>query len=189
MGAIMRPRRVNLLLKVWPVLLALAALNVWVDLALADQATGLTRPAQYQQESGSRGSLQIRLQSEEGAQYPPGYLLLSDPSGRLAGADSRANYNYQEIPSATYSTENITAQQQAVLLYVDNAVSGTYSLRVIGVDSGPYILSMKGYDDAGNHADVRFTASLQPGEVHHYVIQYSNRGGASLKVRRTRAAE
>lgn len=174
----MRPRRADLVLKVWLALLALTALTVWGGSALA----------QYQEERGS-SSLQIRLQSEDGAEYPPGDLLLSDPSARLTGADSSANYNYQEIPGATYRAENISARQQAFLLYVDNAVSGTYSLRVIGVDSGRYILSMKGYDQAGNHADVRFTGGLQPGEVHHYVIQYSNRDGASLKVRRTRAAE
>ena len=74
-------------------------------------------------------------------------------------------------------------------LYVDPAVSGTYGLRVIGVDDGRYLLSMKGYDRAGNHADLRFTARLQPGEVHHYVIHYSNQGGASLRARRTQAAE
>jgi hypothetical protein len=116
-------------------------------------------------------------------------LVLSDPYARMTGSDSRANYTYQEIPGATYSSETISSQQQAFRLYVDRAVSGTYSLRVIGVDDGRYILSMDGYDQAGNHAKVRFTASLQPGDVHHYVIQYSNQGGASLRARRTPAAE
>ena len=142
-----------------------------------------------QSQAGSGGSLQIRIQSEDGAQYPPGDLVLSDPDARMTGSDTRANYTYQEIPGATYSAETISSQQQAFRLYVDNAVSGTYSLRVIGADSGRYILSMKGYDQAGNHADLRFTAGLQPGEVHHYVIHYSNQGGASLRARSDPAAE
>lgn len=156
---------------------------LWVGVAQAGKVT----PVQYQE--GSGGSLQIRLQSEEGAQYPPGDLILSDPEARMTGSNSRANYTYQEIPGATYRAENISNRQEAFRLEVDNAVSGTYSLRVIGVDYGRYILFMKGYDQAGNHADVRFTGGLQPGEVHHYVIHYSNRGGASLKVRRTRVIE
>ncbi len=171
----------------------LAVVTVWfLLLALPAMSLGGAQvtPAQYdQEESGAGGSLQIRIQAEDGAQYPPGDLVLSDPSARMTGSDSRANSNYQEIPGATYSAETISSQQQAFRLYINNAVSGTYSLRVIGVDSGRYSLSMKGYDQAGNHADLRFTASLQPGEVHHYVIQYSNRGGASLRARRTLAAE
>jgi hypothetical protein len=157
---------------VWLLLLALPTMIFWSPAA---QAAG--------------GSLQIRLQPEDGSQYPPGDLVLSDPSARMTGSDSRANDNFQEIPGATYSAENISAGRQAFRLSVDNAVSGTYSLRVIGVDSGRYLLSMDGSDQAGNHAKLRFTAGLQPGEVHHYVIHYSNRGGASLRARRTQAAE
>ncbi len=171
---------------VWLVLVLLLTLTEATPAAQAGQVI----PAQYSQaEPGSGGSLQIAIQSDEGAEYPPGDLVLSDPYARMTGSDSRANATYQEIPGATYSAETIFSQQQAFRLYVDNAVSGVYSLRVIGVDYGKYSLSMKGYDQAGNHADLRFTALLQPGEVHHYVIQYANRGGASLRARRTRAAE
>jgi hypothetical protein len=174
------------LMAVWLLLLVLPLL---IGEGAAAQA-GRVTPAQYsQEEPGSGGSLQIRLQAEDGAPYPPGDLVLSDPTARMTGADSRTNNAYQEIPGATYSNETISSQQQALRLYVGNAVSGTYSLRVIGVDPGRYLLSMKGYDQAGNHADLRFTAGLQPGEVHHYVIHYSNQGGASLRARRTQAAE
>ena len=167
-----------------------AFLVVWLLLLVLPSLIGAGMAAQYEQEEpGAGGSLQIRLQAEDGAPYPPGDLVLSDPYARMTGSDSRANYNYQEIPGATYSNETISSEQQALRLYVDPAVSGTYGLRVIGVDDGRYLLSMKGYDRAGNHADLRFTARLQPGEVHHYVIHYSNQGGASLRARRTQAAE
>jgi len=169
--------------------LVLLVLLIGIGAGTAAQA-GRVTPAQYsQEEPGSGGSLQISIQSDDGAQYPPGDLVLSDPYARMTGSDSRANYTYQEIPGATYSAATISSQQQAFRLYVDNAASGTYSLRVIGVDYGRYVLLMDGYDQAGNHAKVRFTALLQPGEVHHYVIQYSNQGGASLRARRTQAAE
>jgi hypothetical protein len=167
----MRSRGANLRGKVGLVFLAILMVSLWGG------------PAQ------AGASLQIRIQSEEGAQYPPGDLVLSDPDARMTGSDTRANYTYQEIPGAIYSAENISPRQQAFLLYVDQAVSGTYSLRVIGADYGRYILSMKGYDEVGDHADVRFTGGLKPGEVHYYVIQYSNRGGARLKVRRTGVSE
>ena len=180
----LRPQKLTLTL-VGLLFLALPLVSLWSALAQAAEVT----PAQYREEAGSGGSLQIRIESEDGAQYPPGDLVLSDPSARMTGSDTRANIDYQEIPGATYSGETISSQQHAIRLYVGNAVSGTYSLRVIGVDSGRYILSMKGYDEEGNHADLRFTGGLQPGEVHHYVIHYSNQGGASLRARRTSAAE
>ncbi len=167
--------------------LLLLALTLLMGAGTAAQAVQV-RPAQDDQGAGG-GSLQIRIESEDGAQYPPGDLVLSDPEARMTGSDSRANYTYQEIPGATYTAESVSSQQQAFRLYVDNAGSGTYSLRVLGVDSGRYVLLMDGYDQAGNHARVRFTALLQPGEVHHYVIRYSNMGGASLRARRTPAVE
>ncbi len=152
--------------------------------------TGKVAPAQYEPEApATGGSLQIRFQSDEGAQYPPGDLVLSDPEARLTGYDSRADYTYQEIPGATYSSETISSRQQAFRLYVANAQTGVYGLRVIGVDYGKYLLIMDGYDQEGNHARVRFTFLLQPGEVHHYLIQYSTRGGVSIKARRTRTTE
>jgi hypothetical protein len=145
--------------------------------------------AQYDQEPGAGGSLKIRIQSADGEPYPPGDMVLSDPYAQAMGHDPRYNRDYQEISWATFTQETISDQQNAFLMNVANAVSGTYSLRVIGVNPGRYILIMDGYDQEGNHANVRFTAGLQPGEVHHYLIHYSNQGGASLRARRTQAAE
>ena len=75
------------------------------------------------------------------------------------------------------------------MLQLRNASSGTYSLRVIGTAYGRYGLFVQGYDSSGSHADVSFRALLQPGQVHHYLITYFNRGGASIKARRTRTTE
>jgi len=177
------------LMAVWFWLLVVAALIFTGAAAQAAQAPTLTSPVQYRGAAASLGSLEIRIQSADGESYPPGDMVLSDPYAQAMGHDPRYNRDYQEISGATYTQETISGQQNAFLMNVANAVSGTYSLRVIGVNPGRYILIMDGYDQAGNHANVRFTALLESEEVHHYVIQYSNRGGASLKARRTQAAE
>ena len=70
--------------------------------------------------------------------------------------------------------------------FVRNAVSGVYSLRVIGSDYGRYKLNLKGYDASMSRAEAEFIATIEPGAIHHYVVNYSNRGGARLDVRRTR---
>jgi hypothetical protein len=153
--------------------------------ALAGPPGGVT-PVQYQ----DTGTLYISIQSQEGRPEPPGELVLSDPSGDLAGYDPRYGRTYREIHGAAYTREELPGQadQEAAVLDLRQAVSGTYSLRVIGVEPGIYFLGMQGYDAAGNKADVSFSnAAIQPGEVHHYLIRYSNRDGASLKVRRTRS--
>jgi hypothetical protein len=60
---------------------------------------------------------------------------------------------------------------------------------VIGTSRGRYSLSIKGYDASGSHADVAFRFMIEPGEIQHYLIDYSNRNGASLNARRTRTTE
>lgn len=176
----------SVLMAIWLLLLALPTSFFTGATAQGGQAMA----AQYDQEEvGSGGSLQIRIQSADGESYPPGDMVLSDPYAQAMGHDPHYNSNYQEISGATYTQETISSQQNAFLMNVANAVSGTYSLRVIGVNPGRYLLIMDGYDPAGNHTKVRFTAGLHPGEVHHYVIHYSNQGGASLRARRTPAAE
>ena len=71
-----------------------AFLVVWLLLLVLPSLIGAGMAAQYEQEEpGAGGSLQIRLQAEDGAPYPPGDLVLSDPYARMTGSDSRANYN------------------------------------------------------------------------------------------------
>ncbi len=186
----MRLRPKNLALAaVWFLLLALPIMSFGTAAAQADQAAGLTKPVQYQGGSAGGGSLHIRILSEDGEQYPPGNMLLIDPYGQALGFDSRSNRDYHEISGATYTQETVSSQQYAFLMNVSDAVSGTYGLRVIGVNPGRYLLTMDGYDREGNHANVRFTAMLEPGEVQHYVIRYSNVGGASIRARRTSVTE
>ncbi len=174
----------SVLLVVWLLLLMVPS---FMGAGAAAQAGPVT-PAQYVREAPASGdSLQIRIRSDEGAQYPPGDLLLSDPSARMSGSDTRNTY--REIPGAIYSQESISRSQYAFLLDVDNAVSDTYSLRVIGVDPGKYYLSMTGFDQTGARADISFTALLEPGQVHHYLIDYSNLSGARIRARRTQVTE
>ncbi|RJR32424.1 MAG: hypothetical protein C4567_18815 [Deltaproteobacteria bacterium] len=184
-----------------PLLLLLAAgLAGLYGTALAQpgRAQGPAVPPQYeegQEEApaapGFRGALDIRLRSGEGKLNPPAEMVLNNPAGESAGFDPRYNYTYQEIPGGTYKRMVVNGYPsiEETVLYIDNAVGGAYSLRVIGTDYGQYALSMKGYDRDMSHADLLFTIMIQPGDVHHYVINYSNVGGASLNARRTRTRE
>jgi hypothetical protein len=156
-------------------------------------------PAQYDEENEAeapvpeyRGGLDIRCLSDEGRTLPPVEMVLSNPFGETVGFDPRYQMTYQEIPGASYKREVVpgSPETEAEVLTVRNAVSGTYSLRVIGVELGTYSLFFKGFDKSRLHADVQFPhAKIKPGYIHHYLIRYSNRGGPSLEVRRTLITE
>jgi hypothetical protein len=163
--------------------------------ALGAPGEAVARPAQYEAEEegpaepepGFRGALDLRIQSLEGRPYSPAEMVISNPFGETAGYDPRADYTYGEIPGGDYWWEEIPGTaSNASVLYIRNAVSGTYSLRLIGTDYGTYRLAMKGYDRYSSHADVEFTMRIEPGAVHHYLVSYSNRGGARIDARRTR---
>jgi hypothetical protein len=141
---------------------------------------------------GPRGALDIRCQSEGGRTSPPVEMVLTNPAGETVGYDPRYQSTYREIPGGSYKREVVPGfpEIEAEVIQVRNAGAGTYSLRVIGVETGAYSLFLKGYDRDGTHADVQFTrARIKPGYIHHYRINYSLRGGPGLEVKRTLITE
>ena len=108
-------------------------------------------------------TLDISIESETGGS-PPGELVLTDPSGDRTG------------PEATD-------------IHRRNPMSGLYNLRVNGLETGVYTLFLKAYSASGSTSDVRFPhMNIKDGEVHHYDVNFSDRG-PKLDVRRTRITE
>jgi hypothetical protein len=135
------------------------------------------------------GALDIRLHPEEGKLKPAAELLLSDPRGKRAGKDPRANRTYQEIPATYYERESLADASsgapgpETAVLYVRNPPNGKYRLQVIGRAAGKYDLEITGEDRASNPSKAQFTnVKIRKGAVHHYVINYSNRPGAQIEV-------
>ena len=93
--------------------------------AQAGEIAGMVKPVQ-DEEAPTRGALDIRIRSDEGAPTPPGELLISDAEARMSGGDARG-IRYREIPDSTYRREDGTYH-----LHIGDAESGRYSLRVIG---------------------------------------------------------
>jgi hypothetical protein len=105
-------------------------------------------------------TLDISIESETGGS-PPGELMLTDPSGDRTGPETTD-------------------------IHLRNPMSGLYNLRVIGLEIGVYTLFLKAYSQSGSTSDVRFPhMTIQDGEVHHYLVNFSARG-PKLHVRRTR---
>ncbi len=171
--------KMGLVVGVLPVLMALSYMGMAV---LPGDAADLAKPAQYRQVQAG-GSIEIRLRSTEGG-IPPAEMVLSDPSAAMVGYDPRDDYRYREIPGATYSHG-----PDSIRLFVPNAMSGNYSLRIIGVEYGRYDVYMTGFDRTGARADIRFTRLLEPGRVNHFLILYTNVGGARISARQLPGGE
>ncbi len=177
----MRPTRMNLRLA-WILLLSLALLSFLGTGVQASEIGGLVKLAQ-DEEAPTRGALDIVIRSDEGAPYPPGELLLSDPAARMTGADADG-VRYREIPLSSYRRERGTYH-----LHVGDAASGTYSLRVIGLEGGTYTVYMTGYDQNGARADIQFRRLMEPGVMHIFLINYSNVAGAKIQARQIHRVE
>ncbi len=180
------------------------SLKTWVGLAagiLAISAlmvgvAGTAALAQYVEEPAPpgvyTGALDIRIYSEIGDPNPPGELLLSDPAGNMTGRDPRSHYAYREIPGVSYGWRDVAGVpgQEEEFMHVRNPLNGYYSLRVVGTDYGTYVVMLRAYDASRNTADVQLSRlRIQPGEVQHFVITYSNLGGARVTIRRTAVTE
>lgn len=168
------------------------------DYLLPRMGAGVVAPAQMEEESGeeperppSAGALEIRIQSEEDRLNPPAELVLVNPFGAKTGYDPRTGSAYQEIPGSSYDWETTRGGRgpREVIIYVRNAASGLYSLRLIATRTGKYRLSIRGYDEEMSIADVRFTdAKILKDTVQHYLINFS-RVGPRVDVRRTQVNE
>ncbi len=177
----MRPK--SWALKVGLMLLLSLALVSFMGVALqAGEIAGSVQPAQYR-EVQPRGALDISIRSDEGAPFPPGELLLSNPEAQMSGSDAQGT-RYREIPKSAYRREGDTYH-----LHIGDAASGRYSLRVIGLDYGKYKLYMTGYDQNGARADINFTRLMEPGVMHIFLIDYSNVAGARIKARQIHRVE
>jgi hypothetical protein len=137
------------------------------------------------------GQLDIRIHPAEGRQTPPAELILVDPRGRKTGNDPRIDQMFRDISGSSYETEGIDDDVTSApgpethIVYVGNAMSGEYTLRVVGIESAPYDLELRGVDRELNPSTVRFLdIDIEADSDHRYVIEYSSELGSKIKARR-----
>lgn len=135
------------------------------------------------------GGLDIRIHSETERLEPPAELLLIDSQRRKTGKDPRSNNTYQTIPGSSYEEESIaddvTGDPGPVTLIIDirNPLSGEYDLLVIGTQTGKYTIEVTAHDRELEPSKVIYrNLNIGKGIVHSYLIQYSNKAGAKIKV-------
>jgi hypothetical protein len=138
-----------------------------------------------------RGQLDIRIHPVEGRQTPPADLILIDPQGRRTGHDPRIDQMFRDIPGSSYETEGIADDvtgapgPETLIIYVGTAMSGEYTLHVVGIADGAYDLELRGVDRELNPSTERFLdIDIEANTDHRYVIEYSTELGKKVEARR-----
>lgn len=152
----------------------------------ADSADGNSGRADQGQ-----GQLDIRIHPVEGQQIPPADLILIDPEDRRTGHDPRIDQTFRDIPGSSYETEGIADDvtgapgPETLIIYVGNAMSGEYTLHVVGIADAAYDLEVRGVDRELNPSTERFLdIDIEADSDHRYVIEYSSEPGKRIEARR-----
>lgn len=139
----------------------------------------------------ARGQLDIRIHPAEGRSAPPAALILIDPQGRWTGYDPRSGQSFRDIPSSSYETERIDDDvtgapgPETRIIYIGNAMSGEYTLHVVGTNDVPYHLELRGVDRELNASTERFLdIDIETDSDHRYLTEYSSEPGERIEARR-----
>ena len=104
----------------------------------------------------------------------PADLHVYDPEGRHVGIDYDTGAVEIEIPGATYSGPGTEPQ----VINISNPIAGTYTIRLVGRESGTYTYTVRGLIDTRVVSEESFTGSITPSEVHESTSTVSALAGA-----------
>ena len=100
-------------------------------------------------------------------------LHVYDPQGRHIGLNYKSGIMDLEIPGGNFEwigdTQHVT---------VPNLIAGKYSIVLVGTSTGPYGLTIEGYQDDNIVTSQNYTGSIMPGIVHTSNVTVSAIEGA-----------
>jgi len=139
------------------------------------------------------GGLDVRIHPDYGGMEPSADFLLTDPQGRRTGNDPRTGLHFEEIPRSFYDYEGLDDDEtgepgpSSGVTDIGNPLPGEYRLQVIGKEDGKYDIEFSGYPKEGEASGGQVLGvPIKKGEVHEYVLVYSNKPGGKTTVQRKR---
>lgn len=109
-------------------------------------------------------------------------LLLIDPLGRKTGVDTVTNEGYLDIPNAGYAWDEEPGINPRRTLGFNEALSGTYILKVSSSTTTLYWVWIKMEDRNSGGTVTSFDGFITPGRISEYKIDYKSELGAVQKV-------
>ncbi|MDW8326356.1 MAG: hypothetical protein RMK99_07305 [Anaerolineales bacterium] len=93
-----------------------------------------------------------------------------DPLGRRAGVDFDTGNELAEIPTAAFWRSDVPGEPD--LLFIREPISGTYTLRLLGMANGQYTVGMESLSEQGNITVGEFSGRSVPGARYEHRIAY-----------------
>lgn len=131
------------------------------------------------------GGIEVTLQGEA-------EMLLTDPSGRRTGFDSRSNSSVAEIPDASAGDDSIDDPNdnsdspiniQGKKLEITPAVTGIYTLTVTSATKGAYDLDLAALSATYQGTNVQLKdVQIEAGAQHVYLFRADVASGGSLQL-------
>jgi len=116
----------------------------------------------------------------------PAELLITDSTGRRTGKDPLTNTTYEEIPDSSYAVDAIGDAEgeespnghETKWLYVPDATTSAYTIKVIGTGVGAYTFGVITNESTGdNTTHKEFVSETTPGRVATYRIDLNGTSG------------
>ncbi|MEM3754027.1 MAG: hypothetical protein QW778_05530 [Candidatus Micrarchaeaceae archaeon] len=129
-------------------------------------------------EKANRDTINIKICKSflEAKLSSPANLLIIDPTGRKIGFDPDVGKPVYEIPNATYTGPG--TKPQIIIIYYP--LPGGYKIKVIGIDSGSYLLNVTYCGENKTTNELSFSSTIQMGAIEEYDIQLSASGEINL---------
>jgi len=104
----------------------------------------------------------------------PADLHVYDPEGRHVGINYDTGEVEIEIPGATYSGPSSEPQ----VIHIPDPIGGSYKIKLVGIETGDYTLTIKGFIGENEISTVSYTGSINPGQVYESTATVSAIAGA-----------
>ena len=104
----------------------------------------------------------------------PADLHVYDPEGRHVGINYDTGEVEIEIPGATYSGPSSEPQ----VIHIPDPIGGSYKIKLVGIETGDYTLTIKGFIGENEISTVSYTGSINPGQVYESTAIVSAIAGA-----------
>jgi hypothetical protein len=146
------------------------------------------KPVSFSKPAPYSGYINIVMLSE-GRVYPPCEMLLVDPLNRKLGynAEKKDRLAYKEIPDAFLENMGETDGENGSFqirwgIEVAHPTVGVYHLRIVGTDTGMYLVQFICSDIGYNSSDSTFSnIKIKPGGTQNYQFHYDNKTGYKAK--------
>lgn len=120
--------------------------------------------------------------------YSPIEMYITDPLGRRVGYDVVSDSFFEEVPSASYGTEWLSADDveggsfDFGMLDIVQPEEGEYILTVTGIGDGEYGLEIRGSDNEANISTTLISGQAVTGQTEIFKIGYSSEADSQVQV-------